>query len=116
LLQPRKNVPGAADVKTLKRGEPPWHWAGLASVNEADVNVCPLTPVISAPADAFVGVVHGFDRWSTPPLNVEATPGHALPGSNVDGTSAAAAVPASASVRTVAAATSSFRLCLLLGS
>ena len=40
-------------------------------MNDADVNVCPLTPVIVAPADAFVAVVHGFERWSTPPLNVD---------------------------------------------
>src|SRR3954452_25451057 len=30
-LQPRKNVP--AVVTTSKRGEPPWHWLALASVN-----------------------------------------------------------------------------------
>jgi hypothetical protein len=48
LLHPRKNVPSV--VKTLKRGEPPWHCAVLASVNDADVKVCPFRPVISAPA------------------------------------------------------------------
>jgi hypothetical protein len=52
LLQPRKNV--VTLVTTLKRGEPPWHCAGFASVNDADVKVCPPTPVIVAPADAFV--------------------------------------------------------------
>ena len=37
LLQPRKNMPVV--VITLNRGEPPWHWLALASVNEAEVNV-----------------------------------------------------------------------------
>jgi len=40
-------------VRMLNRGDPPWHWLALASVNEPDVNVCPATPVIVAPADAF---------------------------------------------------------------
>src|SRR5206468_3796102 len=106
LLQPRKNVPVV--VKTLKRGEPPWHWAALASVNEADVKVWPFAPVMVAPADAFVAVAHGFARWSTPALNVEETPGQAFAGSNVNGSSAAAAVPASASTATTVAASKIF--------
>jgi hypothetical protein len=47
-------------VTTLKRGEPPWHWLALASVNEPDENVCPSRPVIDAPADAFVLVAQFF--------------------------------------------------------
>src|SRR4051812_25338155 len=54
LLHPRKNVPVV--VTTLNRGEPPWHWLALASVNDADENVWPLKPVIVAPAEAFVPV------------------------------------------------------------
>jgi hypothetical protein len=64
-LQPRKKNPVV--VSTLKRGEPPWHWLALASVNEADVNVCPSSPVISAPAAAFVDVGQVFSRCRTPP-------------------------------------------------
>ena len=36
LLQPSGNRPVV--VTTMNRGEPPWHWLALASVNEADVN------------------------------------------------------------------------------
>jgi len=42
LLQPRKNSPVV--VETLKRGDPPWHWLVLASVNDADANAWPATP------------------------------------------------------------------------
>jgi hypothetical protein len=77
-------------------------------VNDADVNVCPLTPVIVAPADALVGVVHGFDRCKTPALKVEVGE-HTTPGpTNVHGTRAAAAVPASANAAAATAATMSF--------
>ena len=86
----------------LNRGEPPWHWLVLASVNEADVNGWPLTPVIVAYADAFVSVAHGLARCSTPPLTVAF--GHPVSwGSKTCGTSAAAAVPASAMAATLAA-------------
>src|SRR5262245_51590619 len=50
LLHPRKNV--RLVVTTLKRGEPPWHWAVLASVNDAESSACPARPLIVAPADA----------------------------------------------------------------
>ena len=43
LLQPMKYV--VVPTLTLKRGEPPWHWVGLASVNDADENV-PVASVI----------------------------------------------------------------------
>ena len=79
------------------RGEPPLHCAALLSVNEADVNVCPARPVMSAPAAAFVAVGQFFSRWSTPLENV-ATGQPVLPGSKTPGTSAAAAVEARASV------------------
>ena len=36
LLQPSGNRPVV--VTTTKRGEPPWHWAVLASVNDPDWN------------------------------------------------------------------------------
>jgi hypothetical protein len=88
----------------LKRGEPPWHCEAFASVNDADVNVCPLTPVIVAPAEAFVSVVHGFDRCNTPLLYVDVGEQTAPAPTNVHGTSAAAAVPASARAATPAAA------------
>jgi hypothetical protein len=51
-----------------------------------------------------VSVVHGFDRCRTPPLNVDVGEQTALAPTNVHGTSAAAAVPASASAATPAAA------------
>jgi hypothetical protein len=46
LLQPRKYV--FTVVTTLKRVEPPWHCVVLASVNDADENVWPLTPLMVA--------------------------------------------------------------------
>src|SRR5947208_14563317 len=101
LLQPRKNVPFV--VTTSKRGEPPWHWLVLASVNDAEVNVCPSSPVMSAPAAAFVDVAQFFSRWSTPLAN-DAFGHPVLPGSKTPGTSAPAAVPASASAAAAAAA------------
>ena len=58
LLQPRKNVPVV--VKTLKRGEPPWHWAVFARVNDPDVNVWPSSPVITPKAEAFVSLDKGL--------------------------------------------------------
>src|SRR4051794_29568706 len=64
LLQPRKNV--FVVVTMLNRGEPPWHWVVLLSVNDADVNVWPVSPVMSAPADAFVVVAQFFSRCSQP--------------------------------------------------
>src|ERR1700680_3434868 len=90
----------------LKRGEPPWHWLTLASVNDADVKDWPPSPVISAPADAFVVVAQFLARWRTPLENV-AVGQPVWPGSKTPGTRAAAAVPASPSVRTSAAAMSS---------
>src|SRR5438874_1271446 len=68
LLQPRKKVPFV--VTTSNRGDPPWHCDVLASVNEADVKVCPSKPVMSAPAAAFADVAQVFSRWRTPLLNV----------------------------------------------
>src|SRR5216110_678615 len=86
LLQPRKYVV-PFELTMLNRGEPPWHWLVLASVNEADVNGWPLTPVIVAYADAFVSVAHGLARCSTPPLTVAF--GHPVSwGSKTCGTSA----------------------------
>jgi hypothetical protein len=85
-------------------------------VNDADVKVCPLTPVIVAPADALVAVVQGFDKCRTPSLNVDVgvqlTPGP----TKVQGTSAAAAEPASANAATTAAVRMTFfiRLSLLI--
>ena len=38
-------------------------FTALASVNEADWNVWPLTPVISAPAAAFVAVLFTIGGW-----------------------------------------------------
>src|SRR5689334_10904779 len=102
LLQPRKNVPSV--VTTSKRGEPPWHWLVLASVNDADVNVWPSRPVMSAPAAAFVDVGQFFSRCSTPLLNVECTQ-PVLPGSNTPGTSTAPAVPTTISAAAATAAT-----------
>src|SRR3954465_11412550 len=78
LLQPRKKNPVV--VCTSKRGEPPWHWLVLASVNDADMNVCPSRPVRSAPAAAFVGVGQFFARCRTPAENV-AVGQPVLPGS-----------------------------------
>jgi hypothetical protein len=103
LLQPRKKKPVV--VSTLNRGEPPWHWLVLASVNEADWNVWPLRPVMSAPAAAFVDVGQFFSRCNVFVFltNVALTQ-PVLPGSNTPGTSAADAetVKASAVARTPA--------------
>ena len=55
------------------RGEPPWHCAALASVNDADWNVWPVRPVMSAWAAAFVAVGQFLARWSTPLLYDELT-------------------------------------------
>ena len=89
-----------AVVTTSKRGEPPWHCAALASVNEADANVWPVNPVMSAPAAALVAVGQFLARCSTPALYVAV--GHpVLPGSKTPGSSAAEAVAASMSAITV---------------
>jgi hypothetical protein len=57
------------------------------SVNDADSNV-PVTPVMSAPAAAFVVVAQFFSRWSQPSAKLAF--GHpVLPGSYTPGTSAA---------------------------
>jgi hypothetical protein len=112
VLQPRKNVPVV--VKMLKRGEPPWHWVAFASVNEADVKVCPLTPVISAPAEATVSVVQGFDRCRTPLLKVDVGAQTAPGATNVPGTSAAAAELTNASAITAVPMTMSFFIRTLL--
>ena len=64
LLQPSGKRP--VDVTMTNRGEPPWHWLALASVNEAEVNVWPSAPVMSAPAAAFTVVAQFFSRWSVP--------------------------------------------------
>jgi homoserine kinase len=61
-------------------------------VNDADWNV-PATPVMLAPAAAFVVDTQFFARWSTPLLYVDVTQ-PVLPGSNTPGSSAAAAVAA----------------------
>jgi len=45
LLQPMKYV--VVPTLTLNRGEPPWHWVALASVNDADENE-PAASVIFA--------------------------------------------------------------------
>ena len=85
-------------VTTSNRGEPPWHWLVLASVNDADWNVWPFRPVMSAPAAAFVDVGQFFSRWRTPFEYVAV--GHpVLPGSYTPGSSAAAAVAAKTSAR-----------------
>ena len=61
--------------------------------------------VIVAPADATVGVVHGFPKWSTPLLNVD-TGEQTWPAcTNVHGTRAAPAVPANASPTAMTATT-----------
>ena len=62
---------------------------------------------MSAPAAAFVGVAQFFARWSTP-FEYVAIGQPVLPGSYTPGTSAAAAVPASARAQTATAATNSF--------
>src|SRR3954469_3377750 len=93
LLQPRKNVPVV--VTMLNRGEPPWHWLVLLSVNDADVNVWPVSPVMFAPADAFVVVAQFFSRCSQP-FCTTATGHPVWPGSNTPGTSAALAPAANA--------------------
>src|SRR5438128_2769914 len=100
LLQPRKKRPFV--VTTSKRGEPPWHCAVDASVNEAEVKVWPSSPVMSAPAAAFVDVAQFFSRWRTPFAN-DAFGHPVLPGSNTPGTRVAAAVPASTSADTATA-------------
>src|SRR4051812_27035957 len=84
------------------RGEPPLHWDGLASVNDAVANVCPVKPVMSAPAAAGVSVVHFFSRWSTPLLYVLTV--HVPVGSNGAITSAAPAGPAAARAQAAIAA------------
>src|SRR5436305_14898622 len=89
----------------LNRGEPPWHWLVLASVNDAEVNGCPLTPVILPNADTTVAVGQFFSRCSVPFTTVALTqPASAGFCAKVPGMSAAAAVPARASVRTAAVA------------
>lgn len=42
------------------------HCAALASVKVALVNAWPSSPVMSAPAAAFVLSTQFFSRWSTP--------------------------------------------------
>jgi hypothetical protein len=54
-----------------------------------EVNVWPLTPVIVAPAEAFVVVLHGFARCRTPSLKVEVGEQVAPGPTNVQGESAA---------------------------
>jgi hypothetical protein len=88
-----------------KRGEPPWHWLALFNVNDAETNAWPSRPVMSAPAAAFVEVGQFFSRCSTPLLNVACTQ-PVFPGSKTPGTSAPAAVPASANAATATAAAS----------
>src|ERR1044071_6596157 len=90
----------------LKRGEPPWHWPVFASVNDAETNACPATPVMRPKAEATVAVGQFFSRCSVP-FAIEALthPASAAFCANVPGTTADAAVPASASAaRTPAAA------------
>jgi hypothetical protein len=101
LLQPRKYVV-PFELATLKRGEPPWHWLALARVNDPDENVWPSSPVIDAPADAFVAVAQFFSRWSTPLPNVDTTGQLEPVPTKVHGTSAAAAVLATARAATTA--------------
>jgi hypothetical protein len=101
LLQPRKYVV-PFELATLKRGEPPWHWLALASVNDADENVWPSRPVIDAPADAFVAVEQFFSRCSTPLLYVDTTGQLEPVPTKVHGASAAAAVLATARAATTA--------------
>src|SRR6266436_2246431 len=67
LLQPRKKG-DCVVVYTSNRGEPPLHWAALARVNDAEVNVDPSNPVMSAPAAAFVAVGQFLARCRTPLL------------------------------------------------
>src|SRR5579864_3228674 len=95
LLHPRKYVV-PFELATLKRGEPPWHWLALASVNDADENVWPSRPVIDAPADALVVVGQFFSRCRTPLSYVDTTGQDEPVPTNVHGASAAAAVLASA--------------------
>jgi hypothetical protein len=47
----------------------------LARVNDADANVAPVKPVMSAPAAAFVGVGQFFARCRTPLLDRDRTAG-----------------------------------------
>src|SRR5690348_16300705 len=101
-------------VTMSKRGEPPWHWLALASVNDADWKVWPLSPVMSAPAAAFVAVGQFFARWRTPLLYVAVTQPVA-PGSKTPGSSAAVAVAVRARAAAATAAISSFfTICLLV--
>src|SRR3954447_6021723 len=88
------------------RGEPPLHCDALASVNDADVNVWPVNPVMSAPAAASAVVGHFFSRWSTPWLYVLTV--HAPVGSYGAITSAAAAGPATARAHAAIAAMITF--------
>ena len=67
-LQPRKYACGPEVVKMLNRGEPPWHWLVLASVNEAVANGWPVSPVMSPKAEALIAVGQFFSRWRTPLL------------------------------------------------
>src|SRR2546421_11667028 len=93
LLQPRKYVV-PFELVMLNRGEPPWHWLVLASVNDAEVNGCPLTPVILPNADTTVAVGQFFSRCSVPFTTVALTqPASAGVCATVPGMSAAAAAP-----------------------
>jgi hypothetical protein len=66
------------------------HWLVLARVNDADWNVWPLTPVMSAPAAAFVAVGQFFSRCNVFVfLMTVALTQPVLPGSNTPGTTAA---------------------------
>src|SRR3954451_2684390 len=105
LLQPRKKT--VVPITTSNRGDPPWHWLALASVNDADWNVWPVRPVMSAPAAAFVGVGQFLARCSTPCAYVEVTQ-PVLPGSYTPGSSAAAVVAANTRAQAAIAATRIF--------
>jgi hypothetical protein len=71
-------------------------------VNDDDWNVWPETPVISAPAAAFVAVGQFFSRCRVFLLNVALTQ-PVFPGSNTPGTSAADAETAITSAVAAAA-------------
>src|ERR1700730_15146844 len=90
LLQPRKYV--FTVVTMLKRGEPPWHWLALFSVNDPDKNGCPFISVIRPYADAGVEFTQLFSRCRHP-FCAFATGQPVLFWSKVPGTSAAPAVP-----------------------
>src|SRR5439155_10740514 len=111
LLQPRKYVcgPVVEVAPMLNRGEPPWHWVVLASVNDADVNGWPVRPVMSPKALAFVAVGQFFSRWSTPLLKL-ACGQPVPPGSKTPGTRTAPAGPATASAHAAIAAMIIFRI------